>query len=75
LLQSPVNMKQEIKNIISETSNLKNLPNQRIIDNLEKLAEEFEIIKSSLIDLTYQLDAVEDGYNKFLKEYNNRNNE
>lgn len=68
-------MKQEIKNIISETSNLKNLPNQRIIDNLEKLAEEFEIIKSSLIDLTYQLDAVEDGYNKFLKEYNNRNNE
>ena len=75
MLQSPVNMKQEIKNIISETSNLKNLPNQRIIDNLEKLAEEFEIIKSSLIDLTYQLDAVEDGYNKFLKEYNNRNNE
>ena len=67
-------MKQEIKNTISELSNLKNLPNQRIIDNLEKLADEFEEIKKNLIDLTYQLDTVEDSYNKFLKEYNSRVN-
>jgi predicted nucleic acid-binding Zn-ribbon protein len=68
-------MKQEIKNIISEVSNVKNLPNQRIIDNLEKLSTEFEEIKKNLIDLTYQLDAVEENYNKYLKEYNLRNNE
>jgi DNA anti-recombination protein RmuC len=67
-------MKQEIKNIISELSNMKNLPNQRIIDNLEKLADEFEEIKKNLIDLTYQLDTVEESYNKFLKEYNSRVN-
>jgi hypothetical protein len=67
-------MKQEIKNIISELSNMKNLPNQRIIDNLEKLTDEFEEIKKNLIDLTYQLDTVEESYNKFLKEYNSRVN-
>jgi DNA anti-recombination protein RmuC len=67
-------MKQEIKNIISELSNMKNLPNQRIIDNLEKLADEFEEIKKNLIDLSYQLDTVEESYNKFLKEYNSRVN-
>jgi DNA anti-recombination protein RmuC len=53
---------------------MKNLPNQRIIDNLEKLADEFEEIKKNLIDLTYQLDTVEESYNKFLKEYNSRVN-
>lgn len=68
-------MKQEIKNTISELGNLKNLPNQRLIDNLEKLADEFEEIKRNLIDLTYQLDTVEESYNKFLKEYNSRVNE
>ena len=34
---------------------------------------DFELVKQTLIDMTYHLDSLEESYNKVLKEYNHRN--
>jgi hypothetical protein len=64
----------ELENIISQKSNLQNLPNNALIDYMDKLSLEFEVTKQSLISLTYHLDNVEETYNFILKEYEKRNN-
>lgn len=64
----------ELENIISQKQNLKNLPNNSLIEYMDKLSEEFDITKNNLIALTYHLDKVEDLYNTILKEYQSRTN-
>ena len=50
--------KEELENIISEQKNLKNLPNSKLIEYMDKS--------------TYFLDKLEELYNNILKEYQDR---
>ena len=67
--------KLELENIVSQKSNLKNLPNTVLINFLQKLNDEFEVTKQDIINKTHHLDKVEDLYNITLKEYQLRGNE
>ena len=67
--------KLELENIVSQKSNLKNLPNTVLVNFLQKLSDEFEITKNEIIDKTHHLDKVEELYNNILKEYQLRGNE
>lgn len=64
---------EELKEIILEQSNLKNLPNGSLVAYMDKLTLEFEQTKKQIIELTYHLDKLEDLYNNTLKEYQKRN--
>jgi hypothetical protein len=61
----------EIEKIVSD---IKNTPNSKLVETMDKLTIEFDIIKKELINNTYQLDKIEEFYNKILKEYNLRTN-
>ena len=50
-----------------------NVPNNRLEQTMDKLAEEFENTKQNILGLTVYLDKVEELYNTILKEYQNRN--
>jgi hypothetical protein len=65
----------ELEGIISQKSNLKNLPNSTLVEFMDKLTLDFETTKQNLINLTIHLDKVEEIYNFILKEYQNRVNE
>lgn len=67
-------MKDEIKQIISEITNCKNLPNKKLVEQLETLSAEFDSIKVTMINMSYELDKIEEAYNKLNKEYSDRNN-
>lgn len=67
-------MREEIKQIISEVSNSKNLPNKKLVEQLDILSSEFDSIKVTMINLSYELDKIEEAYNKLNKEYLDRNN-
>ena len=67
--------KLELENIVSQKSNLKNLPNTVLVNFLQKLNEEFEVTKQDIINKTLHLDKIEDLYNITLKEYQLRGNE
>lgn len=67
--------KLELENIISQKSNLKNLPNSVLVSFLQKLSDEFEVTKQNIISKTVHLDNVEELYNFTLKEYQSRGNE
>ena len=67
--------KLELENIISQKSNLKNLPNTVLVNFLQKLSDEFEVTKNEIIGKTHHLDKVEELYNNILKEYQLRGNE
>ena len=64
--------KEQIEEIINDVKNLNDIPNQKLISYMDTLSEEFEVIKSNIINLTYQLDSVEILYNKLLNEYEKR---
>ena len=64
--------KEEFEVIMNQTSDIKNLPNAKLVEIMDKLTGEFEIIKNEIIKLTYHLDNVEIIYNKVLNEYKNR---
>lgn len=66
--------KKEYKEILGVMSQLKDVPNSKLIDYMNELTTDFEIIKSKIISLTLDLDNVEILYNNILKEYQNRNN-
>ena len=69
-----VNMrKEEFENIIKEQSNLKNLPNQKLVEFMDLLSSDFEGTKQNIIDSTLYLDKVEELYNNTLKVYQERN--
>lgn len=65
--------KQEYDKILEQISNIKNIPNGKLVDWMDKLSMDFESKKSQIIGLTLELDNVELLYNNILKEYQNRN--
>ena len=65
--------KEEFENIIKEQSNLKNLPNQKLVEFMDLLSSDFEGTKKNIIDSTLYLDKVEELYNNTLKVYQERN--
>jgi len=64
--------KEEFENIVKELGDLKNLPNSKLIEIMDKLTNDFDLTKNSIIGLTVYLDSVEELYNKTLKEYQDR---
>lgn len=58
--------------IKEQIPNLKNLPNNKLIDWMDKLNIDFEEKKALIINLTLDLDNVELLYNSILKEYQTR---
>jgi hypothetical protein len=64
--------KEEFENIIKEQSNLKNLPNQKLVEFMDLLSSDFEGTKQNIIDSTLYLDKVEELYNNTLKVYQER---
>lgn len=65
--------KKEYDIIFSQINELKNLPNSKLIEFMDKLSLEFENKKADIISLTLELDNIEIVYDKVLKEYQNRN--
>ena len=59
----------ELENIINEQKNLKNLPNLKLVEYMDKLTEDFEMTKQNIINLTHYLDKVEELYENILKEF------
>lgn len=73
VLENIFNMKkEEFENIIKEQSNLKNLPNQKLVEFMDLLSSDFEGTKQSIINSTLYLDKVEELYNNTLKVYQER---
>ena len=64
--------KEELDHIVTSLSDLKNLPNSKLIEYMDKLTVEYEDTKTFIINSTLHLDAVENLYNKILKEFENR---
>jgi hypothetical protein len=65
---------EEFEKIIKDLVDLKNLPNNVLIENMDLLTTDFELTKNNIINLTLYLDKVEEMYNKLLGEYQNRGN-
>jgi hypothetical protein len=64
--------KEEFENIIESQKELKDQPNSKLIELMEKLTTEFDLTKESIINSTIYLDRVEELYNSILKEYESR---
>lgn len=64
--------KEEFENIIELQKELKDQPNSKLIEVMEKLTTEFDLTKESIINSTIYLDKVEELYNNVLKEYESR---
>jgi hypothetical protein len=64
--------KEEFENIIKEQGDLKNHSNVKLIENMDKLTNDFEMTKTNILNLTLYLDKVEELYNNILKEYQSR---
>jgi hypothetical protein len=64
--------KQELENITMILGELKNLPNAKLIEMMDKLSDEFDVTKANIIASTYHLDKVEEAYNRILKEFDSR---
>lgn len=75
VLVKPHNMKkEEFDNIIKEQLNLKDLPNNKLIEMMDLLTKDFELTKETIINSTRYLDKVEELYNNTLKVYQDRTN-
>ena len=64
--------KEEFENIVKELGDLKNIPNTKLIEIMDKLTTDFDVTKNNIIGLTLYLDKVEELYNKTLNEYQSR---
>lgn len=64
--------KEEFENIVKELGDLKNLPNAKLIEIMDKLSSDFDLTKNNIIGLTLYLDKVEELYNKSLEEFQSR---
>lgn len=68
------NMTQEEFKVIQENAvNVDKIPNSKLEESMDKLSQEFEEIKNSIIGMSFYLDKIEELYNRILKEYQNRN--
>jgi hypothetical protein len=65
----------EFESILSQMSNLKNLPNNVLVSFMDKITVDFELTKQKVIEQTYYIDKLEETYNFILKEYQNRGND
>lgn len=63
-------MDNKIKETIIE---YKSSSNNDLKKAISVLSEEYEQTKELIIKLSYHLDAIENSYNKLVKEYKNRN--
>ena len=63
---------EQLIKIIEEQKDLKNLPNNNLVQMMDLLSLEFEDVKKNLISITFHLDKVEELYNNSLKEFQNR---
>ena len=63
---------EEFENIVKELGDLKNLPNTKLIEIMDKLTTDFDLTKNNIIGLTLYLDKVEELYNKSFEEYQSR---
>lgn len=66
---------EEFKILVEVAKDVKNVPNSRLEQTMDQLAEEFESIKKNILGLSFYLDKVEELYNVMLKEYEQRNGE
>jgi hypothetical protein len=66
--------KENFENIIESQKNLKDLPNNVLINQMDLLTEEHEIIKDIILKNTFYLDKLEELYNNLLKVYQERIN-
>jgi hypothetical protein len=64
--------KEEFQHILDNSKDLRSLSNSQLVNDMDKLTEEFEFVKKNIIDLTFYLDQIEDLYNKNLNEYKTR---
>jgi hypothetical protein len=64
--------KEEFENVIKLQSELKDQPNSKLIEIMDKLTTEFDLTKENIINSTLYLDKVEELYNNMLKEYQSR---
>lgn len=64
---------EELKVMVEVAKDVKNVPNNRLEQTMDQLAEEFESTKQNILGLSLYLDKVEELYNTILKEYQNRN--
>lgn len=65
---------EQFQEILNEVTNLKDLPNTKLVEYMDLLSSDFETTKDSIIKSTLYLDKVEELYNKVLKTYQERNN-
>lgn len=73
LVENLYNMtKEEFENILNLQNNLKELPNTKLIEVMDKLTVTFDLTKENVINLTIYLDKLEELYNNTLKEYQSR---
>lgn len=64
--------KKEFTEITEQQKDLKNLPNSKLIEFMDKLSLEFDVTKENIIKYTYYLDNIEILYNNTLKEFQER---
>ncbi len=64
-------MKEEVLEIIKD---YKNRPNKDLIKAMDLIIQDFDFCKKQLIELSLQLDKLENTYNTLLKEYDGRRN-
>jgi len=64
--------KEEFENILKLQSDLKDQPNSKLIEVMDKLTTEFDLTKDNIIKSTLYLDKVEELYNNMLNEYQSR---
>jgi hypothetical protein len=65
---------EKFEEIINQITNLKDLPNTKLVEYLDLLSSDFEFTKDSISKSTLYLDKVEELYNRVLKTYQERNN-
>lgn len=69
------NMEQnKFEDVINFVKNIKEKNNVEITQTLDKLSEDFNYTKVIIIDLTHDLDKIEELYRTILNEYNKRQN-
>ena len=65
--------KEKFEEIIKDLCDIKNTPNNKLIELMDELTNEFESVKNNIIISTHYLDKIEELYNKSLDEFQNRN--
>ena len=63
---------EEFEKVLTDLSDLKNLPNNKLVEIMDKLTTDFDATKTNVINMTIYLDKVEELYNKTLSEYESR---